>query len=66
MGWTVKGVEQQFPNLWEKHAPPMQLDLAEEQTQSEAATWETMVGDRQMVVFDEERELGTMCETCKA
>ena len=62
MGWTVKAVERQFLNLQEKHAPPMQLDLPEGQTQSEAATWETMESDRQMAVFVKEKELSTMCE----
>ena len=46
MGRTVMGVEQQFPNLQEEHAPPTQLDLPEGQVQSEAAKWETVVGDR--------------------
>ena len=46
--------------------PPMQLDLPEEHTQSEAVTWETMVGDRQMAVLVKERELSTTCEACKA
>ena len=66
IGRTVKGVERQFPNLQEDLAPPMQLDLPEGQTQRKAATWETVVGDRQMVVFIKERELSTMCEACKA
>ena len=66
MGWTVKGVEQQFPNLREEHALPMQFDLPEGQTQSEAAKWETVVGDRQIAVLVKERELSTTCEACKA
>ena len=65
MGRTVKGVEWQFPNLQEEHALPMQLDLPEGQTQSEVATRETMVGDRQMAVFVKERELSTTHEACK-
>ena len=64
-GRTVMGVEWQFPNLQEEHAPPMQLDLPEGQIQSKATKWETMVGDRQMAVFVEERDLSTTCEACK-
>ena len=48
-----------------KHALPTQLDLPEGQTKNEVAKWETMVGDRQMAVFFEERELSTTCEACK-
>ena len=59
------GVEWQFPNLREGHALPMQLDLPEVQIPSEPAKWETMVVDRQMAVFVEERELSTTCEACK-
>ena len=59
------GVEQQFPKLREEHAPPMQLDLREGQTQSEANKWETVVGDRQMAVFVAERELSSACEAYK-
>ena len=66
MGQTVKGVKRQFPNLREEHAPPIQLDLPKGQTQSEASTWEIVVGDRQMAVFVEERELSTIYEVCKA